>query len=245
MPKLNCKCCNQMYDAHLMVTCCICKNKFKHTCVDITANEVRTLNSNKGYDWTCVNCRTIGQDIKQLKSLILDLQKEIKQLRADKIQPGLNSGFDIEEIVSEISDRQRRSKNIIIYNVKEQDQQNSANDRIQKDNEQVVSILSAVLPELSVAHIRPIRLGTFATNKTRPIKIMLESDNCVGKVLRNANKLKANQRYKHINISSDKTKKQIEFYNTLKSELKQRSDAGEMNLRIKYVNKIPRIVSEN
>nr|CAH7723930.1 unnamed protein product [Callosobruchus chinensis] len=60
--RATCKSCNQSCDNHLLVTCSVCKNRYKHSCVDITANEVRTLNGNKGYDWTCSGCRVIDQN---------------------------------------------------------------------------------------------------------------------------------------------------------------------------------------
>lgn len=36
--------------------------------LDITANDVRNLNINKGYDWTSIGCRAIGKDPKYLKT---------------------------------------------------------------------------------------------------------------------------------------------------------------------------------
>nr|CAH7763791.1 unnamed protein product [Callosobruchus chinensis] len=99
--RANCKCCNQACDSHLLVTCSVCKDKYKHTssCVDITTNEVRTLNSNKGYDWTCGGCRAIGKDLKDLKSLIIQLQNEIKDLKAENARNTKHLGFDFEMLL--------------------------------------------------------------------------------------------------------------------------------------------------
>lgn len=243
--KIPCKCCNQQFEAILMVTCCICKDKFKNSCVDITANEVRTLNSNKGYDWTCINCRPISQDIKQLKALIIDLQQEIKQLRVERNQPVGECSLDFEEIVSELSERQKRMKNIILFNVIEQDQQKPSAARIEGDKSHAISILSSIAPEVPVNDIKPIRLGSFSANKIRPIKITLQNEHATVNVFKNAHKLKSHQTYKKVKVSSDKTKRQIEFYKKTKQEMNDRLEAGETNLKIKYINQIPKIVSEN
>lgn len=243
--RIICKCCNQLYDAISMVTCCICKEKFKNTCVDITANEVRTLNSNKGYDWTCANCRPISHDIKNLKSLLIDLQREIKELRAVTNPPSKESSLEFEDIVAEVSERHKREKNIIIFNIAEQDQQKTPAAKSEGDKIQVVNILNSIVPDLSLAEVKPIRLGSFSSNKIRPIKISLENGYAAKKVLKNAKKLKSHQVYKNVNISSDKTKRQIDFYKKTKQELKNRLEAGENNLKIKYINQVPRIVSEN
>lgn len=243
--KINCKCCNQLYDAISMVTCCICKEKFKNTCVDVSANEVRTLNSNKGYDWTCTNCRPISHDIKHLKALIINLQSEIKQLRVECNQTVKDSPLDFEEILSELSERQKRVNNVILFNVKEQDQQNSPAVKIEGDKNHVVTILSSISPDLPLNDIKPVRLGSFSANKIRPIKISLKNGYTAMNIFKNANKLKSHQTYKNVIISSDKTKRQIEFYKKTKQEMTNRLEAGETNLKIKYINQIPRIVSEN
>lgn len=243
--KVSCKCCNQSYEAHLMVACCICKNRFKNTCVDISANEIRTLNNNKGYSWTCVGCRSMGDDIKDLKSLIIDLQNDIKQLRADKNLLVGDSNFDFEEVVAEVFERQKRIKNIILFNIPECNQLKPTSERIEQDKREVSAVLDCVMPDLVVTNIKPVRLGTFCTSKIRPVKIVLENERAVLGVLRNARKLREHHNYKNIIISADRTKKQLAHYKMVKQELTDRTNAGEPHLKIKYVNQIPRVVSVN
>nr|CAH7719845.1 unnamed protein product [Callosobruchus chinensis] len=115
--KSSCKCCNQLCDAHLLVTCCVCKERYKHSCVEITTNEVRTLNANKGYDWTCVNCRTIGKDLNDLKALIIQLQSDIQELKTENMRMAGSSSVDFEEIISEINERQKRT-NLPVASIK-------------------------------------------------------------------------------------------------------------------------------
>nr|CAH7763878.1 unnamed protein product [Callosobruchus chinensis] len=108
-----CKCCNQLSDNHLLVTCCVCKDKYKHSCVDITANEVRILNANKGYDWTCIYCRAVGKDIKDLQALIIKLQSDVKELKAENARRMKSSEFTFEDIITEFSERQKRKNNVV------------------------------------------------------------------------------------------------------------------------------------
>lgn len=65
-----------------MLKCSVCTKVFRHTCVNISANELELINDEeKGCDWSCINCRQIGNQIKDLKSLILSLQAEIQALK--------------------------------------------------------------------------------------------------------------------------------------------------------------------
>nr|CAH7767401.1 unnamed protein product [Callosobruchus chinensis] len=243
--RATCKCCNQSCDNHLLVTCSVCKDRYKHSCVDITANEVRTLNGNKGYDWTCSGCRVIGKDIKDLKSLIIQLQNEIKDLKAENAQNSKKSGFDFEDVVAEVTERQKRRNNIIIFNVDEPDQNKPVADQIQQDKATVKELLQYVVPDMALSDVKPFRLGRHATAKKRPIKVVLQKSDVVRNILKNSSSLKNSRNHRSIVISQDRTMKQIEYYKALKQELVDRKSAGETNLRIKYINDLPKIVPLN
>ncbi|CAH1997509.1 unnamed protein product [Acanthoscelides obtectus] len=174
-------------------------------CVSITANEVRTLNANKGYDWTCVDCRAIGKDIKGLRALIIELQNDI---------------------ISEVIERQKRKTNIILFNVKEPDQAKSKKEQTESDSTTVLDIVSKVDPELTLTNLKPIRLGPFAGNKIRPIKITVESPDIAQKVAMNARKLNTSRIYRNVRIAPDRTKKQLEYYKEVKRELTERHNAA-------------------
>nr|CAH7738544.1 unnamed protein product [Callosobruchus chinensis] len=218
--KTLCKCCNQACENHQMVTCCVCKNRYKHSCVDITSNEVRVLNTNKGYDWTC-------------------------ELKANNARTISQTDFTFEDVVSEISEREKRKNNIILFNVPEADRSKSANEQSASDKNVVVDVLKEIIPEVSLDSIKPIRLGVFTSSKKRPIKVTLDNNDIVRKVLTNARKLQSSNRYKTIILSSDRTKRQIDFYKATKQELIERQNSGETNCRIKFFNGTPRIVNLN
>nr|CAH7741774.1 unnamed protein product [Callosobruchus chinensis] len=243
--RVSCKCCNQVCETHLVVTCSVCKDKFKHSCVDISSNEVRTLNCNKGYDWTCVSCRSIGKDMKDLKSLIIQLQTTVNELKAANARINSTPAFDYEDMISEITERQKRKCNIMVFNVSEPDQNKPAKEQSEADKRTVENILNHVAPELDLQNVASVRVGRFLNSKKRPIKIVLGNADTVRKVLINAKKIKSNNDYKHVSISSDRTKKQIEYFKAVKQELDDRIRAGDTNCRIKYFNDVPRIVTLN
>lgn len=244
-PRLACKCCNQICDGHLLVTCSVCKSKFKHSCVDITANEVRTLNSNKGYDWTCIDCRVIGKDLKELKALIINLQNDIKQLRESNSVATNSSGLDYEDIISEVSERQKRKKNIMIFNLPEPDQDKTPAEQMESDNRALRNILNAVTPNISSSNFRLARMGVFSASKVRPLKITTNNEETVKSILANSKKLKHKHEFKDIKISSDRTRRQMDHYRKVKQELTDRINGGETNCRIKYINDIPKVISLN
>lgn len=78
-------------------------------------------------------------------------------------------------------------------------------------NEEVVSILDSIVPELSTSQIKLIRLGTLSTNKARPIETSVTEFD-IRKVLRN--EVKLNER--HVKSSSDITKTPTDLYRKIK-----------------------------
>nr|CAH7757456.1 unnamed protein product [Callosobruchus chinensis] len=243
---LICTCCERSYDSHLMVNCSICKKFYKNTCMDITNNEVRILNGNKGFEWTCKNCKEFGNEFKDVKSLIIKLQEEIKSLKEKCITSNCTKdGFSMEEVIQEISERNERKRNIIILGVPEQDPVHDSATRVAKDKTEVSNILRAVTPALAGLDVKPIRLGKPTPGKHRLIKVTLKEDNQVIELLRAAKNLKGNPAYKSISIFPDRTPMQIDNYKKLKLELDQRTANGEQNLKIRYYKGSPRIVALN
>lgn len=242
-----CVCCSKSFKTNLMIKCSVCKKAFKHSCVDITLEELRILNdNNKGYDWSCKNCRNFGNELRDLKALILKLQNDICDLKSEYSEGRSSVKEDnFEEILEEFNQRNVRKSNLVIFGVEEQDQELSAATCIEQDKTEVANILRVIEPELNTQNIKPIRLGIFNNTKNRPIKISLNDEKRVHSVIRKANVLKNNRSYKNISISLDRTPRQIEHYRKLKKELKEREDGGEQNLRIKYVKGIPKIISLN
>lgn len=245
MNTLTCICCNKTNEEHKMISCCICKEYYLHSCADLSASEVRIIKSKKNLSWTCKNCSHIGDSMQDLKALIISLQREVENLKSLKLSAPNNSPFDFEEIIQEITDRNARKNNIIIYGIPENTSADR-NEKILHDTQQVTEVIKCILPDTESTY-KPIRLGKFDANRTkpRPIKITLSTTNNAHDIIHNAHKLKSQRELNSVRVSLDKTPKQQEYYRKLKAELSKRTSDGENNLRIKYIRGSPQIVSSN
>lgn len=221
-----------------MVDCCVCKMSFIHSCVDLTITEIRTIKTKKGLSWSCKNCNTLSSAISELKAAILSLQADL-QLKS------VNDDM-FEMMLSELNERNIRKQNVVIFNVKEVNSLDGAQ-RQNHDIDVVRDVLSTVSSGIDLRHIEVQRIGRYIENgnRHRPIKVKLNNAKDVHTVIRNTSKLRASQSYNSINISLDRTRRQLDYYKKIKAELDSRVERGETNLKIKYKQGIPTIVSLN
>lgn len=242
----DCFCCKISTEPNKLITCCVCQNKFKYSCAGLSLSEVKTL-SKTGISWTCPNCNEFGQNINELKAILLDLKNEVAALKAENNKLVGKSSLDdiaFEEVVHEVAERQRRKKNIIIYGLKESTDKNTYKE---DDKLATIEILNHLLADQDFSFINPIRLGKYVsdTNKKRPIKVTLQDEHMPHNILHLAMKLREVDHFKMINISLDRTPRQIRLHTSCKKELETRLSQGESNLKIKYINGIPKIISSN
>lgn len=238
-----CVCCNKSTDEHMSVSCCICKKRFIGSCVDLSKTEVRKINAKCGLTYTCKHCILLGDDINGLKSAIVSLQHELKQLKATPTTT-LNDLTNSERIIQEIQNRDRRKDNIIVFGLPEEC--SNKNDQSSRDVDTVRDIFTTL--QIDAPVVNSMRLGKYDSSRDvniRPLRIKLGQSSSIGKIFRNISKLKSSNKYKHINISKDQTPMQIQLYKETKMELVRRSSAGEPNLCIKYLKGIPTIVKQN
>lgn len=239
-----CSCCNRSFDHAVIIQCSICQSNFKNSCVNVTANELKLINNKKGFEWSCENCRGFGNDIKALKAIIIELKKDIEQLKEEKCNKRKES-FDFEDVISEINERAKRKCNLIFFGIDEQAEDKSAESKVNEDKNEIKNVIHSLLPDVDISDIKPVRLGHYDANKCRPIRISFSSEEPVHTIIRHAKNLKKNRKYKDVSISFDRTKRQLEHYRNLKVELSERIKSDETNYKIKYINGIPRIVKEN
>lgn len=221
-----------------MVDCCVCKKSFIHSCVDLTSTEIRTIKTKKGLSWSCKNCNVLSNDINELKAAILSLKADLQSK---------NTNDDMfEMILSELNERNNRKQNVVIFNVLEVDSQDNTQGR-DHDLEVVRDVLSAVSNDIGLEHLEVQRIGRRVNNGNhhRPIKVKLNSVKDVHTVIKNTSKLRNSQSYNRVNVSLDRTRRQIDYYKKIKAELNSRVENGATNLRIKYKQGIPTIVSLN
>lgn len=260
---LTCACCNtKIEDKLLTIQCSICRKYYRNTCCGISSNELRVMSGNKGYDWTCRNCSSFKNDFNDLKTFIAGLQEEIKNLKSSNVSlldeikalksiPNANNpnnSLDVEEIIQEIEERSRRKCNIVVFGLEESDQNATAELRNNNDRTVVQNMLQIINPNENYTVIKQIRLGKYLQGGKRPVKIVLNNDLEVQRVIKNAKRLKNDNFFKQVTISYDRTPKQIAYYRELRQELIRRKEEDPVegaSLRIKYVNGLPKIIKQD
>jgi len=168
---------------------------------------------------------------KALKNQIEIISSKLVVLEARYSTP---PSVNHEEILSEIIDRQARSRNFILFNVHE-------NTTDSLNEIQVVSKLFCQIGVTSVP-LNVLRLGKIS-NKARP-SVTLPNQHDIFNVLKHKFKLCQSENLKHISISTDRSLGQRKYFKVMLDELNSRKAAGENNIFIKYNNNIP-FISKN
>lgn len=218
--------------------CIFCMDFYHIKCIKITKTQLDVLSSINGCIWKCTGCTSLKSDNDKLINIIESLQQTVNSLKNEirELRDAQKKVNITDSIINEISDRQKREKNIIIYKLKEQD--GTSTEKKTADLLTVKNIIKTISPDICVNDIKTFRLGK-SDNRHAPVKVMLSSREDVLKILRNKRKLK-DSNY-NVHISTDQTKMQQEYFSKLKSELSERKQNGEPDLYIKYVNGIPNI----
>ncbi|KAK7863806.1 hypothetical protein R5R35_001377 [Gryllus longicercus] len=244
------------------IDCDLCKGKLHPECTTLRASEQRVFARKKTpreLEYYCIKCKSV--DIpRDLKSVIFKLNQKIDELQvsnealvkevadlkkrnsSESISGGAN--YEYEDIYAEFIDRQRRSKNIIIYGLHEDQKQNKQQSH-ENDEKEIKSILS----NITDTHIEFSfhRLGILnnmnkepktskANDKVRPIKVLLPDSDLALDILRNKKKYKGN-----VKISPDMTLRQRSHMRNLISKINEESEKGNKDLHIKYINGVPKI----
>lgn len=177
--------------------------------------------------------KILKEENQLLKQQVLELSGKIDLLEQNSTS---DSPFSItENIIREISDREKRANNFIIYGSQENPNSNN-------DSELVKLLLTDLGVEVSINNVT--RIGSIGkNNRPRPIKVQTSSANIIGTIFRNISKLKSLPQWSGISLSRDQTLMQRNQFLAVKQEMNSRLENGETNLKIKYKNRYPIIVS--
>lgn len=127
---------------------------------------------------------------------------------------------------AEESDRKKRSRNIIIYGVKEH-----AIDKTSKEDEEFASNLVKVLHTKATIK-RVSRIGSTEKGKIRPVIISLQNEEQKIKLLGNLPALKGMDLYKSISVTEDLTLEERKQYKDLANTAKERNKADPISTHI-------------
>lgn len=137
-----------------------------------------------------------------------------------------------QNIVDELADRDRRKKNIIVYNLPE------AKDR-EADKGSILSLCKTAF-DFDIPITKIIRLGKKVDNRHRPLLVGFEHEDDKVIILSRAYLLHRHDQYKRVFIAPDRTKFEREKHRKLVNELRQRQSQGETGLIIRNGNIITR-----
>ncbi|CAH0546587.1 unnamed protein product [Brassicogethes aeneus] len=165
-------------------------------------------------------------------NVLVDDNKKLQEkvLLLEQHKSTSTEGLSPEEIIQEVLQREKRKNNVIIYNVKEC---NDYNTREAEDNVVISRIFNYL--NITISDIKPIRLGKFSptAEKPRPVRINFNEESLVHNFIKQVKKLKNMEDFKNINVSLDRTPRQLQLYSSVKLELSNRLANGENNIRIK------------
>lgn len=163
------------------------------------------------------------------RTAVLENRVTILENRVSTISKSTNSD---ETVISEVIDRQARSRNIIIFNLPEPIGIN------ENDTSLIKSLLDDITPD--IVPVTLSRLGQKSI-KPRPIKVILHEPSDVFIILKNKHKLRTSPTYGSIRITPDRTTMQRNQIRDIIGKLEERKAAGESNLTMKFIKGIPTI----
>lgn len=167
------------------------------------------------------------------------LEDEVKSLRSAD-----NSGSNLETVIEEFHDRERRSRNVILYNIPES-KSKTLSVRIEHDSKHI-SELTCHFGNLDLDYaFKSYRIGRPSQDKVRPLKVVFRSVGAVMDFCKNFQQTglrNLNSDLHSVSLSRDRTPTERKHLNELRDTLKARTDNGETDLTIKFLNGVPKIV---
>ncbi|KAB0790482.1 hypothetical protein PPYR_15120 [Photinus pyralis] len=239
MPSISkCNVCANNVDADKELKCDACDKPVHTTCSGLSRAEIKCLNDkDRRIKFLCENCSSDRLQLGDLVKMMLEMRDEINALKKASSST-LSDAIYRENLISEMNERNLRSRNIIIHGLDECE--GTIEDQKKEDLRQVVNVIDKVAP-VSTDHIMIYRLGRAAMkDKVRPIKVVLNSRDDAVLLLKNKAKLPRNGK---LYITADETLMQREFLKSVRLTLHNRIQNGESNLTIKYIRNVPTIVS--
>ncbi|KAK2575281.1 hypothetical protein KPH14_008133 [Odynerus spinipes] len=193
----------------------------------------------------------VKSELTDISVRVCTLETKIGSLSSSSTTSSPLAPCNVEDVISELADRDRRSRNIMIFNLEETSSETSsatnsnaaAGDNfaanVALDKQLVDSILKQISPTGEVIKINHLsRVGSTQRGRPRPAKVVLDSRAEVMEVLKNTGRYKGPAR-----ITEDCTAKQRAYLRSLRTELNHLHETGDVHKTIRFVNGVPRIVN--
>ena len=237
--------------------CCACKKKFHGKCTDLSDDEAKLLHSKTILKWYCRLCDPDIADIlanfqkfkkvsNEIAKMNADNEKRLKEIekRIDACEATKNTS-NVEKIVQEEVCRKNqedkeeekliesKKANIVYFNVPESNDEDIS-ERMKFDFGTLNKVHdNDVIKHSQISNI--YRVGKKQDNIDRPLIVRFKSVVNKENVLKKTGdlKLRWNNEVRRVYASIDNTDKQIKEHSKLVKELKERKEAGELNLGIR------------
>lgn len=238
----NCTSCDKPlnYEKEIICVCDKCRTPWHSTCSGLTRADIQLLTTDKRRPiFHCDNCVSDKSQLDELKDIIAKLKKEIEILQQRVAEtPVKESSNFLETAIREVRDRISREKNVIVYGIPENTEENDC----------VTKVLN-VIADNNRDKFEPQsfrRLGKVGnvSGKPRPLRVSFNDRQTVINILRNKHKLRVSQLFKNITVKDDQTPYQLNLLKEVRSQLNQRTEAGEKNLTIKYIGGVPKVTAK-
>ncbi|XP_014207489.1 probable basic-leucine zipper transcription factor G [Copidosoma floridanum] len=191
------------------------------------------------------NFENVQNDVGGLKDELVRITGELENIKASQTAKNVDMG----EILCEIKEREMKSKNIIIYNVPEDNLRISQDYSTLHDIDQFNALVAArdtsrareilkVVSNVDLSQIQTRRLGRMRQNFCRPLRVtLLDKADCITIM---KSKSLVNRQY---TIKTDLTKLQQKKIKDLKEELEKINvDKQNPTMTIKFINGEPQII---
>jgi len=171
-------------------------------------------------------------DLKEIRENLQCLSHRVDQLEnlIEGSQPSFPMDRFEEQMMAEMEDRVNRSKNIIFFDLEEN------NNGVTTDVGRARDILNIIVPGGNLP-LDVMRLGKRQQGRHRPLRISLPSKQDVIRILRNKSRYSG-----PVRMVQDQTLKQRAYLKDIQARLKALKDAGVNNKTIRFINGMPKIV---
>lgn len=210
------------------ITCDGCDRHIHIACSSLNANELKVMTLRGGKRTLKFFCDDCLEGIRMVPKLLQKLDALEEKLNVMITEPKASTPLSEESVACELMERQKRSSNIVIFNMPESDNDVNA-------AKQVFSNLINRNIDIQTAS----RVGKKNKRGIRALKVILKDSVTAYELLRCK---KDPLKERGIYISADLTPSQRTHLNKVKAELSERKNNGEQNIMLKYVNNIPKIV---
>ena len=160
-------------------------------------------------------------DLKNQMTKVVENTTQVVGDEAKQIESKADMKIHVSESIEDQQEKNEKKNSVIMFNVPEAVE---SNDKTEMEDDltivkEIISIVHPNIENVSLSDKNVVRLGGRKPGKVRPVKIQFKEDFTKGRVFKNSAKLRNHEKYSKVNISNDKTKKELMADKELKDKL--------------------------